>query len=99
MIWLEERLNDGVKLPAFEELLESAYLSLPAAGVAATLLSGLAVGCAVFCEGMGESGVCPFALAAATDKNIHAAAKTALRDTRAAREPSPEGWLGGALTA
>jgi hypothetical protein len=69
MIWLEERLNDGVKLPAPEELLaleellapkeplESEYLSLPEVGVDSGPLSALAVGCVVFCAGKGESSV------------------------------------------
>jgi hypothetical protein len=97
MIWLEERLNDDVKLPAFETLLESAYLSLPAVDVV-TPMSALAVGCVVFCAGTGESGVCPFALVPPANKNVNtdAATKTAICDTRA---PSREGQLGVAFTA
>src|ERR1700689_447982 len=101
MIWLEERLNDGVKLPALEELLESAYLSLPAVGVVTPVLSALDVGCAVFCAGKGESSVCPFAVIPPAEKNVNtdAATKTAICDTRAPRAPSREGRLGVTLTA
>jgi hypothetical protein len=109
MIWPEERLNDGVKLPAFVELLESAFLSLPAVVVVAfppvvvvgALVSPPAVGCAVLCVGRGENGVCPFAVAPPANRNAttNAATKNVSCGTRVPSVPSREERLGVTLSA
>jgi len=100
MIWPEERLNDGVKLPAFVELLESVFLSLPAVVVVAlppvvvvgALVSPPAVGCAVLWVGAGENGVCPFAAAPPANKyaTTNAVTKNASCGTRLPSLPSRE---------
>ena len=109
MIWPEERLNDGVKLPAFVELLESVFLSLPAVVVAAlppvvvagALLSPPPVGYAVLCVGAGENGVCPCAGAAPAHKNAttNAARKNVSCGTRVPSVPTREERLGVTLSA
>jgi hypothetical protein len=110
MIWLEERLNDGVKLAAFVELLESAFLlslpavvveALPPVVVAGALLSPPGVGCVVLCVGAGENGVCPCAGAAPAHKNAttNAARKNVSCGTRVPSVPTREERLGVTLSA
>jgi hypothetical protein len=110
MIWLEERLNDGVKLGAFVELLESAFLlslpavvveALPPVVVAGALLSPPGVGCVVLCVGAGENGVCPCAGAAPAHKNAttNAARKNVSCGTRVPSVPTREERLGVTLSA
>jgi hypothetical protein len=110
MIWLEERLNDGVKLLAFVELFESAFLlslpavvvaALPPLGVVGVLVSPPAVGCAVLCVGAGENGVCPFAVAPPANRSAttNAATKNVGCGTRMPSMPSREERLGVTLSA
>ena len=78
MIWPEERLNDGVKLPVLVELFVELFkpalpavvgVALPPAVVTGALLSPPAVGCAGLCVGGGANGVCAFAAAPPANKN------------------------------
>lgn len=109
MIWPEERLDDGVKLPAFIELVELlepappavVVVALPPIAVIGALLSPPAVGWAGLCVGAGENAVCPFAVAPPANKNvtINAATKIVSCGTRVPSVPSREERLVVTLSA